>query len=108
MPLERLKQKLTKEVMWIYVLKLLQQRPMYGYEIKAQIEKNFGWSPATITSYVVLYKLESGGYVTTEVRDDEAGKMKRKYYLLTKEGKALLDEGKTFIRQVLNIIQQDE
>ena len=107
MPLERLKQKLTKEVMWLYVLKLLQKRPMYGYEIKAQIEQNFGWSPATITSYVVLYKLESGGYVTTKVKDDNDGNMRRKYYYITETGNTLLDEGSAFLKEVLEKIEEE-
>lgn len=97
MPLDRLKRKLTKEVMWLYILKLLQERPMYGYEIKKQIETHFGWSPATITSYVVLYQLESGGYVTTEVRSGETSNTKRKYYLITEDGNRILAEGKKYI-----------
>ena len=105
MPLDRLRQKLTKEVMWLYILKLLQERPMYGYEIKDQIKNHLNWSPTTITSYVVLYKLESGGYVRTEVRDDDTTKVKRKYYIITKSGDNLLEEGIAFLREVLGKLE---
>jgi DNA-binding PadR family transcriptional regulator len=80
---------------------------MYGYEIKAQIEQNFGWSPATITSYVVLYKLESGGYVATKVKDDDESNMRRKYYFITDEGNTLLEEGSAFLKQVLEKIEEE-
>jgi len=105
LPLNRLKHKFTKEVMWLYVLKLLEQRPMYGYELKDEIKSNFGWAPATVTSYVVLYKLESEGYVKTEVRQDKSNKSKRKYYLITDEGKELIVDGCKFIREMLEKLE---
>lgn len=100
-----MKHKLTKEVMWLYVLKLLEQRPMYGYELKDEIKSNFGWAPATVTSYVVLYKLESEGYVKTEVREDKSNKSKRKYYLITDEGRELIVDGCNFIREMLEKLE---
>jgi len=103
LPLNRLKHKLTKEVMWLYILTLLKKRPMYGYELKHEINENFNWAPATVTSYVVLYKLESEGYVSTEVKEGENNsKNKRKYYMITEKGKDLLNEGLEFIRETLD------
>ncbi|MHC1598322.1 MAG: PadR family transcriptional regulator [Candidatus Methanofastidiosia archaeon] len=93
--------------MWIYVLKLLQKRPMYGYEIKEEIEKNFGWTPATITSYVVLYKLESGGYVVNDIREEKGNKIKRKYYSITDKGDKLLNDGLDFIKKIVEKIESD-
>jgi len=63
-PMERLKEKITKEVLWMYILRLLKDRPMYAYELKNKIRESFGFEPATVSSYVVLYKLEHDGYVT--------------------------------------------
>ena len=106
MPLNRLKHKLTKEVMWLYILTLLEKRPMYGYELKNEIKKHFGWAPATVTSYVVLYKLEAEDYVRTETKDvDNNGKNTRKYYIITDKGKDLLAEGRGFLREILDKLE---
>ena len=55
---KRLTKKLTKENLWIYVLRLLQERPMYGYEIRQKIDTKFGFAPARVSCYVVLYKMK--------------------------------------------------
>ena len=100
-PMDRLKEKLTKEVLWIYILSLLKERPMYAYELKSRIREKFGFEPATVSSYVVLYKLEKDGYVTSRWQESETGKPSRKYYELTEKGKKLLDEGISFIENIL-------
>jgi len=105
MHLERLKKKLTTEVLWIYILSLLSNKSMYAYEVKNEIQKNFSFAPARITSYIVLYNLEKGGYVTSEWEDSENGRPNRKYYKITESGKELLKEGKSFINLVISKIQ---
>lgn len=106
MPLDRLKRKTTKEVMWLYVLTLLKEKPMYAYELKKELKKRFDWEPATITSYVVLYRLKSGGYVTTEW-GDESTNPRRKYYYITEEGKTLLKDGEKLLRKMVKILFGD-
>jgi PadR family transcriptional regulator PadR len=100
MPLERLKKKMTAEVMWLYILRLLTERPMYAYEIKKQIMDRFGWEASTVTSYVVLYRLEADGYVTTEWAESEQGRPSRKYYKITRMGEELLENGRLFILEL--------
>ncbi|GAB6102710.1 PadR family transcriptional regulator [Thermococcus atlanticus] len=105
-PMERLKDKLTKEVLWIYILTLLKKRPMYAYELKEKIKDRFGFEPATVSSYVVLYKLEKEGYVTAEWQESETGKPSRKYYRLTEDGRKLLDEGLKFLRNTIEKLEE--
>jgi PadR family transcriptional regulator PadR len=100
-PIERLKNKITKEVLWIYILRLLEDRPMYAYELKKRIREAFDFEPATVSSYVVLYKLEKDGYVTAEWQESEAGKPARKYYKLTPKGEELLREGLAFLEETV-------
>lgn len=100
-PLVRLKSKLTKEVMWLYILRLLLERPMYAYEIKKQIQERFGWDAATVTSYVVFYRLKKDGYVTTEWVESKEGRPNRKYYAITEKGRALFNEGRTFMEEMM-------
>jgi PadR family transcriptional regulator PadR len=95
----RLKKKTTSEMLWPYFLKLLKERSMYGYELRQEIQKRFGWKPATVTSYVVLYRLQRDGYVTMEWKE-QRGKPARKYYKITKKGEELLREGIKYFKDV--------
>ncbi|NJE75399.1 PadR family transcriptional regulator [Thermococcus sp. ES12] len=105
-PMERLKNKITKEVLWLYILRLLKERPMYAYELKERIREAFNFEPATVSSYVVLYKLEKEGYVTAEWQESETGKPSRKYYRLTPEGEKLFKEGIAFLENMLSKLKE--
>ncbi len=94
----RLKKKTTAEMLWPYFLKLLKERPMYGYELQQETQKRFGWKPATVTSYVVLYRLQRNGYVTMEWKE-QRGKPARKYYKITKKGEELLRDGIKYLKE---------
>lgn len=103
-PLHRLKDKLTKENLWIYVLSLLSERSAYPYEISDLIEERFGWRPARVTVYIVMRSLKSKGYVKMSRRKgEETGKM-RNYYEITESGRKLLEEGLTFIEETLKLL----
>ncbi len=95
MPLARLKRKITKEILWIYLLNLLKEREMYAYEIRKELERKFGFKPALITSYVVLYRLEKEGYVKSKSVE------KKRYYMITPEGEELLKKGTAYIEEML-------
>jgi DNA-binding PadR family transcriptional regulator len=93
-PMERLKVKTTRDILWIYLLRLLRERDMYAYEIRAELKERFGFSPALVTSYVVLYKLEREGYVAAKWREN------KKYYSLTPRGRELLKKGTRYLREM--------
>jgi DNA-binding PadR family transcriptional regulator len=95
MPLDRLKSKTTKEILWIYLLRLLRDREMYAYEIKDNLRRRFGFEPALITPYVVLYRLEKGGYVESERKEN------KKYYKITEKGEGLLEEGIRYLEELV-------
>lgn len=101
--------KITKEVLWLYILRLLKERPMYAYELKEKIKEAFSFEPATVSSYVVLYKLEKeGGYVTSEWQETTGGgKPARKYYKLTPKGEELLKEGINFLEETLKKLKEE-
>ena len=97
MPLDRLRRKLTKENLWIYILSLLMEGPQYAYTIPSEVERKFGWRPARITGYIVLKSLEAKGLVRMTEQMAETGKI-RKYYEITEEGKRLMEQAKEFLR----------
>jgi len=99
-PLQRLKQKLTKENLWLYILSLLREREMYGYEIRKYIKERFGFSSAVVTAYVVLYKLQVEGYVETKWQKSPIGRPDRKYYSITEKGIELLNMAKKYLAEL--------
>jgi len=78
----------------ILILGALRERPSYGYEIVRQINREAGgiftWQEGTI--YPLLHKLEKQGLVRAKWEESTEGR-KRKYYSLTPDGRAALEEG---------------
>lgn len=97
-PTERLRDSVTKDNLWLYILTLLKEKERYPYEIRKAIEENFNFKPGSMTAYMVLQKLESSGYVTLDRRIVQGGPT-RQYYRITKKGLAELEEGKSEIRR---------
>ncbi len=94
-PLRRLKHTLTKENLWLYIFSVLRRKgKVYAYGLGDQLEKEFGWRHGLITSYVVLYKLESEGLITSEYEE------RRKYYRLTAKGRKALAEAKRYMKKL--------
>ncbi|MBD8063457.1 PadR family transcriptional regulator [Oceanitalea stevensii] len=74
------------------VLRTLSHGPTYGYAIAAQLaEAGFGDIKGG-TLYPLLGRLEKNALVTVEWRAGEGGPG-RKYFALTDEGRAALDQG---------------
>jgi PadR family transcriptional regulator PadR len=74
------------------VLKLLARRDMYGYQLAQEIAaaSQGAFSLTEGTLYPVLHSLEADGNL--ECYWEEEGGRKRKYYKITKVGRALLKQ----------------
>ena len=92
--------KLTKGLLNLIVLQLLDSHPMHGYQIITKIRKSFGvyFGPSTI--YPLLASLEKKGQV--ESKWNMKSERPRKVYELTSQGKNVLD----FTENSLNLICQ--
>jgi PadR family transcriptional regulator PadR len=77
----------------LWLLILLSERPMYGYEIIRELGKRFAgyWKPKTGTIYPALEKLEQDKLVTSQREFREEGP-DRKHYALAKKGEAQLSQ----------------
>lgn len=91
-PFERLQNLNTKECLWVYILRILKDRPMHAYLIRSEIEKRFGFMPGTMTAYKVLYLLSRSGLV------DKTKEGRRKVYKITSKGKLELANAVEFYR----------
>src|SRR2546427_632522 len=58
----------------LWLLLLLSEKPMYGYEVIRELEKRFSgyWKPKTGTIYPAFEKLEEGGLVTSRIEFRDA------------------------------------
>lgn len=74
------------------VLRLLEGRQMYGYEMAKLVKERTGgaleWKEGTL--YPCLHRLEAGGLIRSRWREAPSGKM-RKYYRITRKGLAEME-----------------
>nr|MDH3083352.1 PadR family transcriptional regulator [Bacillus subtilis] len=88
-----LNRELVKGSTVILVLTLLNERPMYGYELVKEMGSRGGneLQMKEGTLYPSLHKLERQGYISSYWEKQEKGP-DRKYYRITDEGKEVLAE----------------
>ena len=92
-PIKRLKRLLTSGNLWLYILSLISaNKRLYAYGLDSQIEKEFLFKPDKIMVYVVLYRLEKEGLITSEFQE------RRKYYALTADGEEALSVAREYFR----------
>ncbi|MDT7865340.1 MAG: PadR family transcriptional regulator [Desulfurococcales archaeon] len=91
--LARLKKKLTIENLWMYIVRILEKHgPLKAYEIKKKLAEEYGIKPATITVYIVVYKMRREKLLeTVEVGGETLYKPSEKGVAALKEAKTILD-----------------
>ena len=97
----RLVTKITKENLWLYIIRMLLDRPMYAYEISKTLQDRFGFSTATVTVYVVLYKMQREGFIQRKEEKTVPNRPDRKYYEATEEGREAFVKGRDFLEGAL-------
>lgn len=87
------------------ILKIIELESTYGYEIVTQLE-GFGFTEVKEgTIYPILVRLEKKNMVRSEYSTSPLGPI-RKYYYLTQEGTALLQDFKTVWGQVSDTVNR--
>jgi len=92
--MKRLERTTTRENLWLYILSTLKRKRAYAYGLGKEMEKRFGWKHGLITSYLVLYKLEADGLISSKYEK------RRKYYSITEKGKKELKQAKKYLREL--------
>ncbi len=90
LPLERLKEKVQRENLWIFVLSILSKNDRRGYEIRLLVKNQFGFLSGNVTAYKVLYTLKNQGYV----------KNQGKIYSITEKGRQEIKLAKAFLNEI--------
>lgn len=98
---------LLKGTLSLLILSLLSRKEMYGYEIAATVHRDtdgtFTWREGSL--YPSLHKLEQGGLIAGEWEEKETGR-KRRYYRITKDGRAALKEKLTSWSELCQAVNQ--
>lgn len=97
--LRRLAHLNTKDCLWIYILRILQDRETHAYMLRKQIEDRFGFKPGTVTAYRVLYHLTGKGFVSKKTDG------RRKVYSITKKGREELKNAVKFYRNQIKALE---
>jgi len=97
--LSRLETLNTKDCLWMYVLRILKEKSMHAYSLRAEIEKRFGFRPGTVTAYRVLYSLSAAGLVT------KTPEGRRKVYAITPKGREKLIEAVRFYKKQAKLLE---
>jgi len=77
-------QRITKNLLDIQILKLIQTQPMWGYMIKKQVEAKYGVKLRHGALYPLLNELERKKFLTS--RRQQQGGRTRKVYSMTEKG----------------------
>jgi len=91
---EHLRESLTRNNLWIYVLSTLESGPASPAEIRRKVLALYGFSPAAITFYTVLYKLRKEGIVQRKSEEF------RSAYDVTAAGRAELAKARSLLESV--------
>ena len=97
--------KLTKGLLDLIILQLLDTHPMHGYELIVTIRKFYGVSFGASTIYPTLGEMEKKSYVKCQW--NTKGERPKKVYELTGEGKALLEFSTGSLKSICRIIGTD-
>lgn len=95
---KRLKDKLTKENLWLYIVRELAQEPAYAYKVKVLLREKYNINVATVTVYTVLYRMEREGLIA-KVKDDT------KIYRATEKGIEQYEKALAFIKEMLEVLE---
>ena len=82
-------QRITKNLLDIQLLRLIQMQPMWGYKIKKQVETKFDVILRHGALYPLLNALEEKGFLTSQKQ--QQGGRTRKVYTITKKGKEYIE-----------------
>ena len=92
-------QRITRNLLDIQLLRLVQAQPLWGYRIKKKVETDFQVKLRHGALYPMLNSLEKRGFLTSEKQ--QQGGRARKVYTITKNGRKFLQVYYSILREQL-------
>jgi DNA-binding PadR family transcriptional regulator len=96
---EELVQRITRNLLDIQILRLIQTQPMWGYMIKKQAETKFGVKLRHGALYPTLNTLERESFLTSQ--SQRQGGRTRKVYSLTSKGEQYIEAYNSILKEQL-------
>jgi DNA-binding PadR family transcriptional regulator len=90
-------QRITKNLLDIQLLRLIQTQPMWGYIIKKQVETKFDVKLRHGALYPMLNALEEKAFLTSE--EQKQGGRTRKVYAITNKGKEYIETYNSILKE---------
>ena len=92
-------QQIIRSLLHIQLLRIINDKPTWGYQIKKHVEADFNIKLRHGALYLTLNLLEQKGFLkcTTE----QKGRRPRKVYAVTADGKAYLNTYNTIMKELL-------
>jgi len=97
--MSEIKRRFARGFLDMLVLTIIRIRPMWGYKIIGEIEKDFGIKVGYGTMYPLLSSLEKRGFIRSRL--ELKNKRKRKVYEITAKGIELIKSYNEFLREQL-------
>jgi len=82
-------QRITRNLLDVQILRLIQTQPMWGYKIKKDVETKFDVKLRHGALYPMLNTLEQKGFLASQ-RQQQGGRT-RKVYAITRKGKQYIE-----------------
>jgi PadR family transcriptional regulator PadR len=82
-------QRITRNLLDIQILRLVQVQPMWGYRVKKQVETKFDVKLRHGALYPLLNELEHRRFLTS--KKEQQGGRTRKVYKITREGEQYVE-----------------
>jgi PadR family transcriptional regulator PadR len=92
-------QRITRNLLDIQMLRLIQTQPMWGYKIKKQMETKFDVKLRHGALYPLLNAMEQNGFLTSEKQRREG--RTRKVYTMTEKGKHYVETYDSILKEQL-------
>ena len=92
-------QRITRNLLDIQLLRLVQAQPLWGYRIKKKVETDFQVKLRHGALYPMLNSLEKRGFLTSQ-KQQQGGRV-RKVYTITKNGRKFLQTYYNILREQL-------
>jgi DNA-binding PadR family transcriptional regulator len=90
-------QRITKNLLDIQILRLVQTQPMWGYRIKKQAETKFGVRLRHGALYPLLNTMEEKSFLTSDKQ--QQGGRTRKVYTITRKGKEYVETYNSILKE---------
>jgi DNA-binding PadR family transcriptional regulator len=94
-------QHITRNLLSIQLLRLIQTHPLWGYKIKKEMETKFDVKIRHGVLYPTLNSLERRGFLKSE-KQKQAGRA-RKVYSVTQKGKEYIETYYSILREQIDL-----